>query len=170
MSLHIRKAKPSDAPDLACIGATTFYETFRPYNQEEDMRAYIGKTYSEEAVRENLLREDIAYYLCFEGSEVIGYVKLIHNAEFTGLTDKCIELEKIYVLETYHGTKAGQELMDCAVQHGSENGFGTIFLGVWQENKRAIRFYEKNGFEVFATRSFQLGTRLCEDYMMKRWL
>ena len=57
--------------------------------------------------------------------------------------------------------------MQQAIAHSQENGFDTLFLGVWQENERAVSFYKKVGFEVFETRQFQLGERLCDDYMMK---
>ena len=76
-------------------------------------------------------------------------------------------MEKIYVLGSYFGSGAGKVLMQQAIAHSQENGFDTLFLGVWQENERAVSFYKKVGFEVFETRQFQLGERLCDDYMMK---
>lgn len=170
LELVIRKAVLTDAQVLAQIGADTFYETFSPYNSSEDMAAYIAKAYAPEVINANLNNSDITYYLCLDDGEVIGYSKLIGGAGFEGLTGRNIELEKIYVLSKHHGTPAGRLLMESAITFATSSGFDHVFLGVWQENRRAVRFYEKNGFEVFATRSFQLGSRICDDYMMKRKL
>lgn len=164
----IRKAQISDACVLAEIGGRTFYDTFRPYNTEEDMQAYISKAYNTQTISLNFENPDIAYYLCLDEETVAGYIKLIANTSIGEAEEKAIELEKIYVMHEYFGSEAGQLLMNTAIEHTMQHGFNSIFLGVWKENKRAVRFYEKNGFAVFAERSFQLGSRLCEDFMMKK--
>ena len=51
-----------------------------------------------------------------------------------------LELGAIYVLAEYHGTGAGQALLDAAI------GDEPAFLFVARGNPRAIRFYERNGF------------------------
>lgn len=162
---HIRKATTTDSKILSQIGAETFYQTFRPHNSENDMQAYLQKAYNEVTILQNLQNENVVYYLCLDEQMPIGYMKLILNTSYGEL--KGIELEKIYVLQDYLGSGAGQLLIDKAISCTRENNFQILFLGVWQENKRAVSFYHKNGFETFATRTFQLGERLCEDYMMK---
>lgn len=163
----IKKATATDAAVLAKLGADTFYHTFRPHNTEEDMQAYITKAYASEVILQNLANADIAYYLCYYDSKAIGYIKLLHNATYGVLQQQCIELEKIYILHTYFGTPTATLLMQQAIAHAKQAGFKTLFLGVWQENERAVAFYKKMGFEVFDTRQFKLGSRLCEDFMMK---
>jgi ribosomal protein S18 acetylase RimI-like enzyme len=166
-SLNILKASNNHVEILSKIGADTFYETFSPFNSESDIRQYISKAYYIDVIQQNIVNPDIAYYLCYDAGVVIGYIKLVHHATYKGLTNLTIELEKIYVLSAYFGSGAGKRLMDCAINHSKEKGFETLFLGVWQENERAVNFYKKTGFEVFETRQFQLGERLCDDYMMK---
>jgi ribosomal protein S18 acetylase RimI-like enzyme len=41
------------------------------------------------------------------------------------------------------------------------------WLGVWEDNHRAIRFYEKNGFEKFDSHPFILGESKQTDLLMK---
>mgnify|MGYP000252237776 CR=1 FL=1 len=165
--LTIKKATAHDADVLAKLGADTFYHTFRPHNTEADMQAYITKAYASDVVLQNLIQKDIAYYLCYDGLMPVGYIKLLHNATYGKLQQQCIELEKIYILHTYFGTSTATLLMQQAIAHAKQAGFKTLFLGVWQENERAVAFYKKMGFEVFDTRQFKLGSRLCEDFMMK---
>ena len=42
-----------------------------------------------------------------------------------------------------------------------------IWLGVWEENHRAINFYTKNGFVAFDKHIFVLGEDAQTDIMMK---
>lgn len=52
-----------------------------------------------------------------------------------------LELGALYVIADFHGTGAGQHLLDAAI------GDAPAFLFVARGNARAIRFYERNGFE-----------------------
>lgn len=167
MIQQVKKAGINEAEVLSRLGAQTFYDTFRPYNTEDDMQAYISKAYAAEVIAENLSNNRIQYFLYYNNDLPAGYIKLIEDATFSGLKGKTIELEKIYVLSSHFGTDAGNLLMQTAINQARLGSFDTLFLGVWEENKRAVRFYEKHGFSVFATRSFQLGSRICNDFMMK---
>lgn len=167
MELNIRAAEQGDEHMLADLGAKTFYDTFRPFNAEEDMQAYLKKAYTLELIKTNLLNPEINYFILLDNRKPAGYIKLIQNATYEGLSGKTIELEKIYVLKDYFGSEAGNMLMKEAINFARSNQFTTLFLGVWEENHRAVAFYKKHGFQVFASRNFQLGSRICADYMMK---
>jgi ribosomal protein S18 acetylase RimI-like enzyme len=42
-----------------------------------------------------------------------------------------------------------------------------VWLGVWEENTRAINFYQKNGFVAFDKHIFKLGSDEQTDIMMR---
>jgi len=151
---------------LAEIGATTFYDTFRPHNTEDDMQQYLAATYTPDLVKANLSKEGIHYFLGYLNGSDQGYVKLIENPIGLNLTGRVMELEKIYLRATAQGSGLATALMQLAMEKSRSLGFEKLYLGVWQENERALAFYKKMGFEVFDTRKFQLGGRLCEDYLL----
>jgi len=166
--MQIRPANTIDSEVLAELCAKTFYDTFRPFHSEEDMQQYIKKAYSVELISENLLNETIQYFIAFDEDKPIGYLKLLKDSTHEKLTsEKNIELEKIYVLKEYLDKKVGKELMLKAINFSKQNNFKTLFLGVWQENHRAVNFYKNFGFEIFTTRTFQLGETVCDDFLMK---
>ncbi len=166
--MQIRPANTNDASILAELGAKTFYDTFRPFHSEEDLQQYIKKAYSVELISENLSKENIQYFIAFNEDIPIGYLKLIKDVAHEKLpAQKNIELEKIYVLKDHLDKKVGKELMLKAISFSKQTNFETLFLGVWQENHRAVEFYKKFGFETFTTRTFQLGKTLCDDFLMK---
>jgi len=57
-----------------------------------------------------------------------------------------------------------QKALDIAAQ--KEVDF--VWLGVWENNAKAIRFYRKNGFVIFDKHVFMLGNDKQTDLMMKR--
>ena len=155
---------------LAEIGGSTFYETFRADNTEEDMQAYIAKTYNLKQVIANLNEPNIHYYVAYGLNQNLGYIKLIENIKAEGLSGKVMELEKIYVRKEAHGSLVASVLMQQAIDLAKEKGNDYLFLGVWQENERALAFYKKFGFDIFNTRTFKLGERICEDFLLRKVL
>jgi ribosomal protein S18 acetylase RimI-like enzyme len=168
MNVTIRKAGKEDAAILAALGAKTFYDTFHQYHSEEDMQLYIRKAYDEKLIGKNLAKDTVQYFLAFDEDIPVGYSKLIAGSTHEQLaTHRNIELEKIYVSKDYFDKKVGMALMVEAIRFAKEVKYETLFLGVWQENERAIQFYTRFGFETFAKRTFQLGSNLCDDFLMK---
>ncbi|MGZ3867413.1 MAG: GNAT family N-acetyltransferase, partial [Bacteroidia bacterium] len=78
-----------------------------------------------------------------------------------------IEIERIYVQKKHHDKKAGYAIMQKCIEFAKEKKFEVIWLGVWEKNERALKFYEKVGFEKFGTHNFQLGDDAQNDYLVK---
>jgi len=151
---------------LAELGATTFEEAFSPYHPASDLQQYIQETYHQDKIRYNLKKPEVHYTVAYLDYEDAGYVKLIKDIKVEGLSGRVLEIEKIYVREAFKGKKVGASLMQYVINEALRLGYAWLYLGVWQENKRAIEFYEQFGFRHFATRQFQLGKTLCDDYIM----
>lgn len=151
---------------LAEIGATTFYQSYKHQNSEDDMQTYIQNTYAIPKIEACLKDKNTVYFLAYNETEDVGYVKLLLNQNHHKLTGTNAEIEKIYVREAFQGSGIAQQLIQYVVQYVKEKNYNNIYLGVWQENYKAIKFYSKEGFKTFDTRTFQLGNRLCNDFMM----
>lgn len=78
-----------------------------------------------------------------------------------------MEVGRIYVLKEFHRKKAGQMLYEKAIKIAKEKNVDYVWLSVWEENSRAIRFYEKNGFVAFDKHILKLGNEEQTDIMMK---
>jgi ribosomal protein S18 acetylase RimI-like enzyme len=99
---------------------------------------------------------------------VIGYLKLNKGGSQTELKDNdALEIERIYVLKDFHGKEVGQLLFDKAIEVAKAKHVAYVWLGVWEENKRALQFYTKNGFIEFDQHVFVLGDEAQTDIMMK---
>ncbi len=158
----------NDLEKLRKIGRKTFEETFSESNSEENMRTYLEEGFSKEKLTAELNDENSEFYFAILKDEVIGYLKVNFGESQTELKDsKALEIERIYVSKEFHGKSVGQILYDKAIEVANHKGSEYVWLGVWEENPRAISFYKKNGFVEFDKHIFKLGDDEQTDIMMK---
>ncbi len=132
------------------------------------MNQYLEEGFSVEKLTTELNDPNAEFYFATLNEEAIGYLKLNFGASQTELKDdKAIEIERIYVSKEYHGQSVGQLLYDKAIEVAKQKNANLVWLGVWEENPRAISFYKKNGFVEFDKHIFKLGTDEQTDIMMK---
>jgi ribosomal protein S18 acetylase RimI-like enzyme len=99
---------------------------------------------------------------------IIGYLKINTGLSQTEIVEgNALEIERIYVSKDFHGKKVGQALYNKAIAIAIEKNVDYVWLGVWENNLRAIGFYRKNGFEEFDKHIFRLGNEEQTDIMMK---
>jgi len=167
-NIDIEKVTLNDIEQLQKIGRETFYETFSARNTVENMEKYLDEKFSVEKLTTELKEKDSEFYFATFDTSVIGYLKLNFGQSQTELKDdKALEIERIYVLKEFHGKKIGQILYNKAIQIANQKKVDYVWLGVWDENPRAINFYRKNGFVQFDKHVFKLGNDEQTDIMMK---
>jgi len=170
-TVKLRKVAITDVKQLQQIGTTTFSQTFSPYNTTENMNAYLEKEFAWEKLTAELNNPNSIFYFAILDENIIGYLKLnVGQAQTELTTENGLEIERIYVLKEYHGKKVGQLLFDKALEIAKDKNVEYTWLGVWEENTKAVHFYIKNGFSVFDKHIFKLGNEEQTDIMMKRTL
>jgi ribosomal protein S18 acetylase RimI-like enzyme len=168
MEVVVRKIDLEDLSQLQKIGKTTFAETFAEHNTKEDLEKYLDESFSNEKLSSELNSPHSSFYFAEIDNNVVGYLKINFGDAQTELKDnKAVEIERIYVLQAYHGKKIGQLLFNKAIEIAKEHKAQYVWLGVWEENHRALQFYKKNGFVQFDTHIFKLGNDEQTDIMMK---
>ena len=157
-----------DLDQLQEISRQTFSETFSESNTEENLKKYLEEGFSIEKLTAELNDKNSEFYFAELDHTVIGYLKLNLGQSQTELkADNALEIERIYVLQEFHGKKVGQLLYEKAMQIAKQKNADFVWLGVWEENPRAINFYQKNGFIAFDKHIFKLGNDEQTDIMMK---
>jgi ribosomal protein S18 acetylase RimI-like enzyme len=168
LNITVEQINISHLAALQQIGRQTFSETFAESNSAENMAKYLEEAYSYEKLSAELNDPNSIFYFAMMDQNVIGYLKLNFGASQTELKDNnALEIERIYVLKEFHGKKVGQLLFDKAIEIAKEYHVAYVWLGVWEENKRALQFYTKNGFVEFDQHIFVLGDEAQTDIMMK---
>lgn len=164
--IHWRIAGPDDAPILAEVGADTFVETFGHLYSAEDLAAFL-RIHSEESWRGELSDPGFVVRLGEENGEPVAYAKLGPHKLPATANGPAIELKQFYVRQPWHGTAVARELMDWVLTEARARGINEIFLSVYTENPRAIRFYQRYGFEYVGPYHFMVGGQADEDMILR---
>lgn len=169
--LDIREVTFHDLNKLEKISKQTFLETYAAGNKEEDMLKYLDEEFDRKKLKAELTDNNSEFYFAIIEDQIVGYLKVNSGKSQTDLKDeKSLEIQRIYVLEAFQGMKIGKALYQKALEVAKKKELDYLWLGVWEENLKAIQFYKKIGFEAFNKHVFQLGNDLQTDIMMKQEL
>jgi len=154
----ISAANETDIPALAAFSIETFYDTYQTHNTPEDMEEYVRTYFSIDQLTAELKTAGTYFFIAKEAGKIIGYTKLRDQKKPTAIQSlDPIELERIYVHPSQKGKGVGRALLDKACDFARANQYKTLWLGVWEKNVKAIRFYEQYGFSHLGKQIFVLG-------------
>ena len=166
--IKIKKVTLQQLKELQIICRETFYDTFFDDDAKEDMEKYLTENFNDIQLTKELKNPKSQFYFAIIDDKVAGYLKINFGKTQTEIKDeKGLEIERIYVLKNFHGKKIGQKLYEVALEVAKDKTLDYVWLGVWEKNLRAIRFYEKNGFTEFDKHIFVLGNDEQLDIMMR---
>jgi diamine N-acetyltransferase len=171
--IQIRKATPDDAKLLADLAYTTFWDAFahHPKNAPDDLAHYMRQAFDIEQITEELADPKSIFLIAEIDGEPAGYAKLIfESSEPEIVAEWPVELSRLYSHQKFLGHGVGQALMDGCFERAKNAGRDVMWLGVWEYNPRAQRFYEKNGFRFVGKHTFQLGSDSQTDLLMQRMI
>ena len=167
-SIAIRKATKNDLRDLLHVARTAFLQAFTVGNEPQNVSAYLDQAFTVEQFGKEMANPASSFFLAELSGELVGYVKVNEAQAQTDLRDpRSLEIARLYVLEDYLGLGVGKVLLDYSIDLAKRSQKKYLWLGVWERNARAIRFYEKNGLRVFGGHPFQFGEEIQSDYLMR---
>ena len=176
--MTIRPATLADADGLTALSISTMREAFGPpYNPSALVDEYIQSNLTVPILITELTDPRSTFFLVEspEGTPV-GYAKLRRQApprqmpESLRKVGKSIELQRIYLSQTYVGQGQGRRLMNHCLLWAQTQGYDVLWLGVWERNTRALAFYETMGFTRFGFHYFQFGSERQRDFWLYKQL
>ncbi len=170
--MKLRYATIKDADELCQFARQAFYDTYASYNDEQDMAAYINEAFTIARTEEGINNPLTKFLLIWNNDELCGFTKLTwgNRPDAPNTTEKQLEIARFYVAKQFIGKGVGKLLMEASTDYAKQCNAACIWLQVWQENKRAIQFYTKWGFEIVSDWTFMLGNDKQEDYIMVKQL
>ncbi|MFJ3486822.1 GNAT family N-acetyltransferase [Pseudomonas sp. NPDC090202] len=166
MSLQVRDALQEDCQFISEIAARTFALACPANTPVEEIERYI-QSHLLPAHFKALVEDDRKELrVVLKEADVIGYslIDLAPKGLGIAAADHARELTRCYVSAAEHGTGAAQLLMDRSLEQQT----GPVRLTVNETNDRAIRFYQRNGFEIVGETTFVCGEDLHRDWVMVR--
>jgi ribosomal protein S18 acetylase RimI-like enzyme len=167
-NIKIVSAGIKEAELIAIISRETFYDTYAAENTAANMAKFLTQQFSKAMLMEEVGAPGNHFFLAYKEGEVAGYLKLKEATHSQIIGAQAIEISRIYVCKPFIGKSVGKALLVTAIAFAKEHAKDCIWLIAWKENKRALEFYQKNGFEIFAESTFVLGDDLQSDWVLKR--
>ncbi len=162
--MQARIASIEDRDLLVDLGRRTFFETFVGTCSDEDMDLFLATSYSPEKV-EAELKDPLSRFLILEDLHgPLGFTRI------QGDTPDRVELVRFYMEQRAIGTGAAHILMEGTLELARGLGYSQVYLGVWEKNFRAQKFYMKWGFLKTGEKIFMVGTDPQVDWYYEREL
>lgn len=167
-NIKIRQADIADARLISVLATVTFYEAYFENDEASDLANYVSDSFELEKIRAEIANPDCKFFIIYRNERAVGYAKLRRNSPIDCVTDEnSIELQRIYILERVYDKGIGEILLTHCLKTAKEDNFSTLWLGVWEENKRAQRFYEKHGFVRVGSLTFPYGDTVGINFVLK---
>lgn len=155
--ISIVRLTPADAQMLSAMGGTSLLQSHGHSAPAEIMQAYVDNNFNVEACLAELSDEANIFYAAYYNGAPAGYFKTTHHVPHKLIDTQAVtKLSRLYVLSEYFNHKLGQPLLHKAIEISKAAGDEGMWLNVWKENPRAIRFYEKQGFKIVGESLFVL--------------
>lgn len=179
-SISIEKIQLKDSQKLLALARNSFYAAYQDTSSHERLMFYLDDNFTLEKIEAMIQNPQMTFFVAKLKEEFIGYVKLrwdrvpkdMLGAEaFEGKSidlEKPIEIHRLYMMPDFYGKNIAALLLRTSSYFSLQNGFKQMWLSVWTENPRAIRFYEKHIFEKIGFFIFIFGTDEEQDFFMAR--
>ncbi len=155
--------------ELVWLSRQTFSDAFEAQTDPENYAIYVDNNLNEEVLRGELQSNTTQFFWARDAQgATVGYLKLRwdRSADFFGEIP-ALELQRIYLLGKYWNKSYGKILLEFAKNWAKQQQFQWIWLIVWFKNEGAIRFYEREGWEIFGRKDFQFGNEIHHDYVFR---
>ncbi|WP_057938370.1 GNAT family N-acetyltransferase [Algoriphagus resistens] len=168
MSYLIRKANFADLSPLVEMARASFVEAFTEGNKIENVNSYLEEAFTEEQFMDEMENPASVFFLLEVDGVLAGYAKVNFVPAQTDLHDNSsLEVARLYLLRKYIGQGLGKILLNHTINFAKLNRKKYLWLGVWEKNIRAIKFYEKNGLSIFSSHPFPFGDEVQTDFLMR---
>ena len=167
--ISILPISPADLDTLVDLSRKVFFDSFNHLNTPDNMKEYMDRAFNPEQLLSELKNPMSEFYFITVEDTVAGYLKLNKDTAQSDIRDETsLEIERIYVDQTFQGKGLGAILMTKAVERAKDLNLQYIWLGVWEKNTDAKRFYERHGFVEFGNHEFKMGDDVQTDILMRR--
>jgi diamine N-acetyltransferase len=167
---RVRALTTADAASYSAFAERLFRDTYSEGYEPEDIEDYVSHSFNE-AQQIAELDEPGGRVLVIEDPQdgLLGYAHLRQTPAPPALHGRSgVEISRFYIDKPWHGRGIARVLMSACIAEARSRGADALWLLVYQENPRAIAFYEKCGFQRSGTQPFKLGRRVDQDWVMVR--
>jgi len=166
--VRILLVQREELPIVVKMGRQTFIDNYAHLNDPDNFQNYINEAFAPDQWYLEWLDPHARFFIAWLNDEPVGYIKVnLHHGKKGLEGDQHTELERIYVIATAQKSGIGRQLLAKAIEMAKSTASEYLWLGVWQDNPKAIEWYKRQGFEQFGEHTFKLGVEDQKDWLMR---
>jgi putative acetyltransferase len=158
MNIEIRPIQPNDDAELARVIRATLKE----FKADKPGTVYYDA--STDHLSELFTVENSMYFVAIRDGKVLGGAGVFPTE---GLPEDTLELVKMYLIPEARGFGLGKTLILKCIDEARSKGFKRIYLETMAELEKAVKAYEKLGFNLLTAPLGNSGHHSCELWMVK---
>lgn len=157
--------------DLRSIGFETYHQHFSNIWSEEGINSYLESHFNIPKLQADLKGDVVEYFLVFAEEALVGFFKLkkaqpVPNTE----NEYGLEIEKIYLLQDFASKGLGKQMIDFVIDYAKNLQEKSVWLDALKINEKAIRFYERQGFQIIGELDLSTDIMKPDLWVMQRKL
>ena len=133
-NIHIRRAAADDAWSIESVLHASFVEYESSYTAE----AFAATTPTYEQIQHRMSEGPL--WVALQGEAIVGTVSAVPKSE-------AVNIRGMAILRTARGQRIGTLLLEQVEEYASGHGYKRLYLSTTPFLTRAIRLYERCGFQ-----------------------
>jgi ribosomal protein S18 acetylase RimI-like enzyme len=152
MEIVIRPWEKSDLASIRRITWESWISTYLSFIPETDLKSYFDIHYTEKCLLSMFDDPSMHGFIAAMEGQAAGYARLFFNRH-----ENRLYVSSLYFLPDFQGRGMGGRLLEAAEGYATEKGLDELWIGVMVENRQALEFYRKVGFQFIREEPFTMG-------------
>jgi ribosomal protein S18 acetylase RimI-like enzyme len=168
--IKYRYAVPSDALRLSILFQTVYITTYGFEGVSNEYASFISKRFAPQYIENTITNGQDSIIVATLNENLVGVAEIDFNRPCPIGNVEEPELGKLYVLDAFFGKGIGYNLMNEVEKTALAKGHKQVWLEVWDENPRAIAFYERQGYQAIGSVPFPMDDNTYTNIVMIKTL
>jgi GNAT superfamily N-acetyltransferase len=157
MPITIKAISSSEVESLVKLSRETFIQSHGHSAKASDIEQYVETHFNTEILSEALKDTRVFFNKIYVDAHLAGYSKLILDEPNTNTQLYPIaKFERLYLLKDFYGMGLGEKLLEHNSQIAKLHHQKALWIFVWTENEKGLRFYQKNDFIKIGVHDFKI--------------
>ncbi|WP_019038593.1 GNAT family N-acetyltransferase [Psychroflexus tropicus] len=157
MSILIKAFDTTEAEKLSKLSRQTFIESHGHSAKAKDIEDYIQSHFNTENLTDALEDPYTHFSKVYFKSQLAGYTKLILNQPHSLINNPNVaKFERLYLLKEFYGKGLGEALLQHNIDLAKKRQQKALWLFVWTQNDKGLKFYKKNRFKIVGKHNFKI--------------
>ncbi len=160
MEIIYRRWRVEDLTFIPEVIWKTWIDAYSSFIPVEDLRAYHSEFYNAPSMKKLFEDPNVNAFVAEAEGNVVGALRTKFNKD-----EQRHYVSSLYILPQFQKLGIGRSLMRMAASEARSRTLDRVWLGVMVENKPALHWYRKMGFEIVEEAPFQMGKTSVEHYI-----